>query len=369
MKFSILFATLIALTAAGWILSGQFGGRFNSNNRDVTAAITQPITNAKQPISQNPTTVRVRESIAQPMVNEIVVLGRTEASRKARIRAETRGRIVSVDSPEGAALNRDQTIATISIDDRAEILLEAETQLTQRELEFKAASKLQKKGYQSRNRLAEAVTRLNAAKAYLAKIEIDIQRTTIKSPFDGILQHRDVEVGDYVKVGDPIATVIDLNPILVIGYLSERNIEKIKVGSSGYARIITGQNATGKIRYISSAAGQETRTFEVELEVANKKNRILQGLTTELRLPVGKKDAHLLSPAMLTLADNGVVGVKIVNSTDRVEFVPVTILGDTQQGMWIGGLPPTVTLITVGQEFVQTGARVIPIKQAMDETT
>ena len=368
MKSSIAIAVFIALAASGWILSGQFGDDAGTNAGEATAA--QQNTQTEAVATVKPTTlrqVRVRQSIAEPMVNEIVVRGRTEASRQATISAETSGPIADVEATEGAALKRGQVIARIAIDDRTAIRQEAKAQVAQRELEFEAASKLQQKGYQSRTRLAEALARLSASKAYLAKIDVDIERTTIKAPFDGILQHRAVELGDYVAEGDPIATVMDLDPILIIGFLSERDVNKVRVGSPGYARLATGQEIAGTIRYISSASGDETRTFAVELEVANPDNRILQGLTAALRLPLTKLDAHLLSPAVLTLADDGTVGVKIVDDQDRVAFVPVTILGDTPRGMWIGGLPPEVTLITVGHEFVQTGVKVKPIAETAAE--
>jgi multidrug efflux system membrane fusion protein len=301
------------------------------------------------------------------MVNEIVVRGRTEASRQATLSAETPGRIAKVGAREGATINHGQTIVRIAIDDRTAILEEAKAQLAQRRLEHQAASKLQQKGFQSRTRLAEATARLNAATAYLAKIKVDIERTTILAPFDGILQHRAVELGDYVAPGDPVATVMDLDPILIIGHLSERDVSKIRVGGPGYARLVSGREVEGTIRYISSAAGEQTRTFAVELEVANSDNGILQGLTAGLRLPLAKIDAHLMSPAALTLADDGTVGVKIVDELERVQFVPVTILGDTPDGIWIGGLPASVTLITVGHEFVQTGSRVRPVAESAKE--
>ena len=368
MKSSIAIAVLIAFVASGWILSGQFGDESRSSNGKATAAQADALGNAKSTSAKELMRVRVRQSSAQPMVNEIVVRGRTEASRQATLSAETPGRIVSVDAKEGTHVKLGQAIVPIAIDDRTAILDEAAAQLAQRQLEHEAASKLQQKGFQSRTRLAEATARLNAATAYLAKIKIDINRTLIQAPFDGVLQHRAVELGDYVAPGDPVATIMDLDPILIIGYLSERDVSKIRVGEPGYARVVNGDEFAGTIRYISSAAGEETRTFAIELEVANADYAILQGLTAGLRLPLAQIEAHLLSPAALTLADNGTVGVKIVDELARVRFVPVAIFGDSPEGIWVGGLPATVTLITVGHEFVQTGIQVMPVPELANES-
>ena len=362
MKSSIAIAVLIALVASGWILSGQLSDNAWSNSGEAVPAHsgTLDVTARAKTITQ----VRVRHSVSQPMVDEIVVRGRTEASRQATLSGETPGRIASIEAKEGTLLKQGQAIVRITVDDRIAILAEAKAQLAQRELEYEATSKLQLKGFQSRARLAETAARLDAAKAYLAKIEIDIRRTVIRAPFDGVLQHRAVELGDYVAKGDPVAIVMDLDPILVIGYLSERDVNKIRVGSPGYAHLVTGEKVSGTVRYISSAAGEETRTFAVELEIANPGNLILQGLTSGLRLPLARVNAHLISPAVLTLADDGTVGVKTVDAKDMVVFLPVAILGDTPRGIWVGGLPQTVTLITVGHEFVQAGVRVQPIPES-----
>jgi len=368
MKSSITIAVFIAFATSGWILSGQFGKDANDYTAAATAAQTTAQTELDEvPKELNMPQVRVRQSIAETIVDEISIRGRTEASRQTTLSAETPGRIIDVGATEGATLDRGQVIVRIAIDDRNAMRQEATAQVAQRELEFEVASKLQQKGYQSRTRLAEALARLNAAKAYLAKVDIEIQRTTIKAPFDGILQHRAVELGDYVAKGDPIATVIDLDPILIIGFLSERDVNKIKVGNPGLAQLTTGQEIVGTIRYVSSASVDKTRTFSVELEVENPNNHILQGLTAALRLPLAKLDVHLLSPAALTLADDGSIGVKIVDDQERVAFLPVTILGDSPRGMWIGGLPPEVTLITVGHEFVQTGVKVKPVTETEAE--
>ncbi|MCH8188922.1 MAG: hypothetical protein IIB66_09540, partial [Proteobacteria bacterium] len=68
--------------------------------------------------------------------------------------------------------------------------------------------------------------------------------------------------------------------------------------------------------------------------------------------------AHLLSPAALTLNDEGVLGVRIVVPGNTVRFVPVKIIDDTADGIWLSGLPSVADLITVGHEFVRDGDRV-----------
>jgi multidrug efflux system membrane fusion protein len=218
--------------------------------------------------------------------------------------------------------------------------------------------------YRSDTAVAEARAQLEVAKAQVAAMEIDIAYTTIVAPFDGIVDARPAEIGDFLDVGDPIATIVDLDPILVVGQISERDIAQISVGDAGMARMVTGEMLRGKVRYISTVADETTRTFRVELEIPNPARRVMQGISSEMRLPLAPLAAHLVSPAILTLADDGTVGVKLVNDGGVVEFRPVSIIGDGPDGVWLAGLPDQVTFITVGQEFVVDGQKVEAVPEA-----
>ena len=74
--------------------------------------------------------------------------------------------------------------------------------------------------------------------------------------------------------------------------------------------------------------------------------------------------AHRVSPAILTLTDDGMIGVKTLGPDNRVRFHPIQIIGDGADGVWLSGLPNRITLITVGQEFVAEGQTVRPIDEA-----
>ena len=82
-------------------------------------------------------------------------------------------------------------------------------------------------------------------------------------------------------------------------------------------------------------------------------------------MPAGEELAHLISPAVLTLDDAGAVGVKVVDSEDRVRFHAVNIIADTSEGVWLAGLPAKIRLITVGQEYVRDGQLV---RAAVDQS-
>ncbi len=257
-------------------------------------------------------------------------------------------------------------IAQLRLDDRSAKLAEAKAVLKQREIEYDAAQKLHQKGFRSTTEQAGAEARLDAARAVVEQMQIDIARTTLRAPFDGIVGEGHVELGDFVRVGDVAATVVDLDPILAVGSVSERQIGALQNGGTAEVVLIDGSTHTGTIRFIAPVADPQTRTYRVELEIANADYRIRDGITAEIHFPLGETRAHLVTPSVLTLNDDGVVGVRTLDDDNRVRFRPVEILADETQGIWIGGLPDRVRLIVVGQEFVAEGERVNPVAAAAD---
>ena len=177
----------------------------------------------------------------------------------------------------------------------------------------------------------------DAAKAAVARIRTEIDHTLIRAPFDGVVEERFAEIGAYLKVGDNVATVIDRDPMLVVAHVSERDVGGLRPGARGSATLVTGERVSGKLRYVATRADPSTRTFRVELQVVNAQRHLRSGVTTELRLPVGQVTAHFLSPALLALDDEGVIGVRTVNADGVVEFHPAVIVADETDGVWLGG--------------------------------
>jgi membrane fusion protein, multidrug efflux system len=356
-KASYIIACGITIAVTAWLLSGQL-----MSDKPVTpaAATSERAEPAAPPLAR----VRVRQQTAEPRIVEIVLRGQTVANREVELRAETRGKVIAVPAEKGALAHTGDVIAQISNDDRKARLDQTKALLAQREIEYDNAQKLSKKGYRPETDVAETRAKLEEAKAAVTSMEIDIGYTTISAPFDGVIEERAVEIGDFVDVGDRVARIVDLDSVLVVGQAAERDINKIKVGMPGSARLISGGTVEGKIRFVGSTADAKTRTFRVELEVANPGHTIVQGVSAELHLPVADLPAHRVSPAILTLAENGDVGVKTIGPGNTVEFHAVTIVATEADGVWLAGLPPTVTFITVGQDFVTAGQKVEPVPES-----
>ena len=361
MTRTLVTALVLALAIGGWILSGQIDALSNGNAATAPAPAFAAAGSADQPAAATGRAVikvRARRLTAEKRRREIVVRGRTEAVRQVTVRAETRGRVAEVAVAEGARVKRGEVLARLAVEERKANLTEAEALVRQRQIEYDAARRLAAKGYRAQTKTAESAAYLDAAKAAVARIRTEIDHTLIRAPFDGVVEERFAEIGAYLKVGDNVATVIDRDPMLVVAHVSERDVGGLRPGARGSATLVTGERVSGKLRYVATRADPSTRTFRVELQVVNAQRHLRSGVTTELRLPVGQITAHFLSPALLALDDEGVIGVRTVNAGGVVEFHPAVIVADETDGVWLGGLPETVTVITVGQDFVRAGDRV-----------
>jgi multidrug efflux system membrane fusion protein len=170
-----------------------------------------------------------------------------------------------------------------------------------------------------------------------------------------VFEDRLVEVGDFVSVGDPVARFVEKQNLVVVGNLAEQHASRVRVGDVGRASLVTGDVVEGRIRYVAPVAEQSTRTFRVELEVPNGDLALPAGVTAELRLPVGEVMAQRVPASLLSLDDDGTLGIKLVDESGRVRFYPADIAASGNDGVWLAGLPAEADVIVVGQGFVGSG--------------
>lgn len=344
----LLPAAIVVLVAL-WLLSGLIA---NDDTQDASVATTS--TSDASAL----TSVRVRTQSAEPIQRTIIVNGNTAPARFVTLAAETDGRIASVVAERGANVERGETIVRLDERDRSARLRQAEATVKQREVEFQARERLKSQSYVSEAQLQEAVALLESAKAELTRAKLDLGYMNMRAPFGGALQSRAVEVGDFVSRGDPVATFVDNRRIIIAANLSELDAQFVKVDNAASAKLATGETVEGRIRYLAPVADESTRTFRVELEIDNSDGLLRAGGTAELRIPAETVSAQRIASSLLTLNDAGDIGIKLVDDDGRVKFVEADIALSSSDGIWVAGLPETVTLITVGQGYVNDGALV-----------
>ncbi len=295
---------------------------------------------------------------AESVHKSIDLYGRTAPDRQAQLGAEIAGKIVALQVKKGDSVKRNQVIASIDKGDLAIQLQRALAMLKVREKEFNAAQSLKSKGLQGEVAFANAQAMLVEAKAMVSNARLALRNTDVKAPFSGVVDHLFIELGDFVGVGDPVATLIDLQQIVIEADVSERHIQDLKLNQPATVRFINGQETQGKVRYIARVSSTATNTFPIEVEVANPQQLIPAGVSTEVELNLKDQLAVKVTPAMLALDESGNLGVKTLVEQDKVRFVPIQLVKAEQDGVWLTGLGEQVDIITTGQGFVRDGDRV-----------
>ena len=290
------------------------------------------------------TTVRVMKQSAQPFAINIILKGSAEADKNVQLRAETSGQVIGLPVAQGQFVKKGSPICQIFVGDKDEVAKEAS-------LNYETAKKLFDEGLYSNSQL-------QAAKARYERAFQDLDFASVKAPFDGIVDRIDLDVGDFLPRQGICATVLDHNPILISAEISENDMSEISLGYSAKVELNNGKVFEGNVKFISSSANPVTRTFRVEISVANPESEIKDGMTSEVTLKGTERLAHLVPVSVLRLDANGDLGIRTIDGDGLVAFRSIELIEDTSFGAWITGLDTISTIITVGQDYVSQGEKV-----------
>jgi membrane fusion protein, multidrug efflux system len=294
----------------------------------------------------------------------ITISAKTAANRSVELKSEIRSKVKRIHKQKGERIKKGDIIVELDARDWPARVTQTQASLRQYKLEFDSAKKLLKKGLYNEAQLAQAETALANAKAELTNAQINLNASRITAPFDGIVDQRYVELGDYVKENTNIVKILDFSPYLVTGNVAEKDASFINIGDQAKAVLITGDTISGSIRFIAAEADSQTRTFPIEMEVSNPSGAMTSGLTAKLQISQPKQFAHKISPALLILNDQGHLGLKGITNENTVTFHGIDILKAENTGIWITGLEEETKIITVGQGFVSYGEKVSPVFKA-----
>ena len=354
---SLVTAVLIAGAVSAWVWSGE----------RMETSPPPPGQGAPAAERLREFSVRVAVLHGEPASRAIILNGRTEPARAVTMRAELDGRVVAIGAERGARVARGDEVVRLDPRDLEARRRQARAEIRLREMEFDAATKLSARDFQTERALAAAESSLEAARATLARIEVDLANTRLRAPFDGRLDQRMVEIGDYVNDGNAVGRIIQEDPILVVGHVTQQHRHGVRLGDTGATRLITGETVSGRVRYVAAESDETTRTFRVELEVPNPGGALLSGVSAEIRISTRATPAHLVSPALLTLDAHGRLGIKGVEDGGVVTFHPVEVVRADDVGIWVSGLPDPARVITVGHGFVHPGQRVKAVPASPNE--
>jgi multidrug efflux system membrane fusion protein len=360
MKASRITAIGLVAAAALWVASGHF---IPHDNAETKAAIR-----AGEAPAQNPFRVAVIDSQLVPHSRKLILSGRTEADKKVMVAARGGGVVTDLKVKRGQVVKKGEVIAVLSDDAREAQVAQARALFFQRKTELEARRKLIDQGTLPKLELVNLESQFKAAEAALAGAEAERDRGFVRAPWDGVITDTMSEVGGaaFSMAGKDIAQMVALDPMLAVVEVSERKLAGVKLGDIATVRLVTGQTAEGRIRFVSKSATATTRTYRVEAEMKNADGAIPDGITAELSIALAPSPATRLPRSALTYSTGGDLGVRAVGEAGKVEFHPVSLVEDETGSIWVAGVPDRARVIVQGQDFVREGQIVeaVPVEAA-----
>lgn len=304
----------------------------------------------------------VMEATSQLHTIRIPAKGRTAPDKSVTLKSGTSGTVVSTPVREGTFVKAGTLLCGLDLEARSARVKEAEAARDSAKIELDAAVTLAEKGLTPANRQASAQANLDAAEAAVNAAKVELGRTQIRAPFDGVFERRLAEAGDYLSPGSACGLLVDMSPVIVAAEVTEGQAGLIQTGMTAEVTLADGRKFPAKLRFVARTANEQTRTFPIEAELETGDATVAAGVTASLTIPAGEAQATLIKPSLLTLSDSGELGVRHVRDDHSVSFAPVHVIDETPQGAWVTGLPERILLIAMGQDYLNDGVKIIPVQ-------
>lgn len=358
---------LTIILGAVALLGAIFGIRALMNSGEPIATVraeTVPTLDKPLPDVQTPREgmqVAVRRSVAAKRPLYLSLPGRTEASRTVTVKSEGTGTVTAAPAAEGSVVERGDLLCALDVQTRGAKVREAEADAAQKLQAYNRAVDEAARGWAPQSRIDTTKTQLDESQAALDLARADLAKMQMRAPFRGVFEKRLADVGEFLGAGGSCGVVVELDPVLVVTEDEGRRAAQIAANAPARLKLTDGTEAKGQVRYVAKTADPTTRMFRIEVEVPNPSNAIPVGRVAEVRIQVGEGDAHRIDPSLLTLDDQGRIGVRYLDVGGVVAFAPADIVDESVEGTWIAGLPREALIVDAGQESVVPGLRATPV--------
>ncbi|MBC7676366.1 MAG: efflux RND transporter periplasmic adaptor subunit [Rhodoferax sp.] len=352
-------ATVVLVVAAAWVATGEFSAVGSQEAK--AAEPGSPAADASVSGTVAPAPLRTVAAVVPVFADharEIRISGATAADKSAVLAARSDGIVETLGVAQGDEITADTLVLKLVGADVAASVATAEVALAQATQELVVGEKLYARGGLAELELTTRRSAKAAADAALQQAQSAEDRLLLKAPFAGTVDSVDVELGEWVQSGTPIATVLSLDPIVVKAEVSEREVAFVSIGGQARVRLVSGVEMEGTIRHVAKQASVGTRTFVVEVALPNPDRSIGSGMTAEVRLFAAPVPAVSVPRSVITLSEDGLIGLRVVGPDNIAQFAPVTLLDDTASGMIVTGVPADVRIIVAGQDLVRDGEKV-----------
>jgi RND family efflux transporter MFP subunit len=252
--------------------------------------------------------VEAAEVVRDTLVISVSASAQAAAESEAKLLAQVEGLIVAVHARENDAVRGGRLLIEIDTTEYALGLARAEASFARAQASFRELvlfdDQLTDTAVRAeRERVARAKSGLDEAQVTVREAEIRLSRTRIQAPFGGRVASLRVVPGQNVRVGDELATIVDLDPIRVEVQVLESEVGLLAAGrrASAVFAAFPGEEFLGRVETINPLVDRETRTAKVTVTVPNPRGRILPGMYARVSLEARKFPDRILVPRAAVL--------------------------------------------------------------------
>ena len=324
--------------------------------------------------SNGPSPVGITEARSYRLRESVRLPGSVESRKVSTVVSEVAGLVIDLPVLEGDQVKKGQMLAQLRQETLRLRLAAAEAQRKEDQarreyagVQLRRMQELLQEAVVSQQQLDDAQTEFNAwqgridrLSAEIERIQDEIERSTIKAPFDGVVVEKFSEVGEWVDVGGPIVELLSLQDLEVRLEIPERYFGRLR--RQGWAPVefdSLGIQIRARIAGIIPRADPQARTFPMRLSIPPAERRVGVGMVAHVSMPVGDMYDAVVVPKDAVLTDSAVPRVFRVTPGGSVEPVPVEM--GKGVGSWVevrGRLLAGDKVVTRGNERLRPGQRV-----------
>ena len=341
MKTSKMLYRIPVITMAALLLVSC-----NSEKKDQTTAQDQKVQ------------VKVETVTSQDVEQTSEFTATVEASVTNKIAPQMAVRIDKVFAEVGDKVRKGQKLAQMDQSN----LMQSKVQMENIEAEFKRLDELYKIGGVSKSQWEAQKTSLEIAKTSYRNLS---ENTQLISPINGVVTARNYDSGDMYSMGTPIFVVEEIRPVKLLVNISETLFTQVKKGMPVDVKLDVYGDETfaGKVSLVYPSIDSQTRTFPVEITVANNDERVRPGMFARITINFGVKQ-NVVVPDLAIVKQSGSGDRYIyVYKDGKVSYNKVELgrrMGDKFE--LISGVENGDQVVVTGQSRLNNGMEVEIVK-------
>jgi membrane fusion protein (multidrug efflux system) len=318
--------------------------------------------------SMPPMPVEVAEVKMQVVSEKFEAVGTIEAIEEITVVSEINAAVVDLPFTEGSQINKGELIAQLDDSQIAAEVLSAEALYAQSLATYNRVKKVVEQNAGTPQDLDDALASLKVAEANLKLAQARLDKTRIAAPFSGMIGSRRVSVGSFLRTGEAITELANLNEIRINFSAPERFLAELKRGSEVvvFSPVYPGHEVKGKIIAIEPIIDSDTRTARIVAKVQNPGQKFRPGMSANVSVILSQRPEALTIPTEAVFANGNQSFVYIVNPDSTVAPAPVTLGLQLSDIVEISaGLQQGMKIITAGHQKLFPGAKVLPVNTQM----